>query len=89
MISIWKKELRSSLFSVVGFLYLAASVFFFGVYFYVINLYGGSAHVNHAYASVVYLFSITIPILTMRTFAQEFRDRTDQLLFTAPVSLPT
>ena len=88
MISIWKKELRSSLFSVVGFLYLAASVFFFGVYFYVINLYGGSAHVNHAYASVVYLFSITIPILTMRTFAQEFRDRTDQLLFTAPVSLP-
>lgn len=87
MISIWKKELRSSLFSVVGFLYLAASLFFFGVYFYVLNLYGGSAHVNYAYASVVYLFSITIPILTMRTFAQEFRDRTDQLLFTAPVSL--
>ena len=87
MISIWKKELRSSLFSVIGFLYLAASVFFFGVYFYVMNLYGGSAHVNYAYASVVYLFSITIPILTMRTFAQEFRDRTDQLLFTAPVSL--
>ena len=87
MISIWKKELRSSLFSVVGFLYLAASIFFFGVYFYVLNLYGGSAHVNYAYASVVYLFSITIPFLTMRTFAQEFRDRTDQLLFTAPVSL--
>ncbi|MBR0146503.1 MAG: Gldg family protein [Eubacterium sp.] len=87
MISIWKKELRSSLFSVIGFLYLAASVFFFGIYFYVMNLYGGSAHVNYAYASVVYLFSITIPILTMRTFAQEFRDRTDQLLFTAPVSL--
>ncbi len=87
MISIWKKELRSSLFSVIGFLYLAASILFFGVYFYVLNLYGGSAHVNYAYASVVYLFSITIPILTMRTFAQEFRDRTDQLLFTAPVSL--
>ena len=87
MISIWKKELRSSLCSVTGFLYLAASTFFFGVYFYVMNLYQGMAHVNYAYASVVYLFSITIPILTMRSFAQEFHDRTDQLLFTAPVSL--
>ncbi|MCR4838085.1 MAG: Gldg family protein [Eubacterium sp.] len=87
MISIWKKELRSSLFSVVGFLYLASSLFFFGVYFYVLNLYGGSAHVNYAYTSALYLFSITVPILTMRSFAQEFRDRTDQLLFTAPVSL--
>ena len=87
MISIWKKELRSSLCSVTGFLYLAASVFFFGVYFYVMNLYQGMAHVNYAYASVVYLFSVTIPILTMRTFSQEFRDRTDQLILTAPISL--
>ncbi len=87
MISIWKRELRSALCSVIGFLYLAASLFFFGVYFYVMNLYQGMAHVNYAFASVVYLFSITIPILTMRGFAQEFRDKTDQLLFTAPVSL--
>ena len=86
MISIWKKELRSSLCNVTGFLYLAASVFFFGVYFYVMNLYQGMAHVNYSYASVVYLFSLTIPILTMRAFAQEFHDRTDQLIFTAPVS---
>ena len=48
MISIWKKELRSSLCSVIGFLYLAASVFFFGVYFYVMNLYQGMAHVNYS-----------------------------------------
>ncbi len=87
MISIWKRELRSALCSVTGFLYLAASLFFFGIYFYVLNLYQGSAHVNYAYASVVYLFSITTPILTMRSFAQEYRDKTDQLLFTAPVSL--
>ena len=87
MISIWKKELRSSLCSVIGFLYLAASVFFFGVYYYVMNLYQGMAHVNYSYASALYLFSITIPILTMRSFAQEFRDKTDQLILTAPVSL--
>ena len=48
MISIWKRELRSQLGSVVGFLYLAASLFLFGVYFYVINLYQGSAHVSYA-----------------------------------------
>lgn len=88
MISIFKRELRSALCSVIGFLYLAASLFFFGIYFYVMNLYQGMAHVNYAFASVVYLFSITIPILTMRGFAQEFRDKTDQLLFTAPISLP-
>ena len=87
MISIWKRELRSQLGSVVGFLYLAASLFLFGVYFYVINLYQGSAHVSYAYASCVYLFVVTIPILTMRSFAQEYRDKTDQLLFTAPIPL--
>ena len=87
MISIWKKELRGQLFSVTGFLYLSAALFLFGLYFYLINLYSGIAHVSYAYASCVYLFVVTIPILTMRSFAQEFRDRTDQFLFTAPVSL--
>ena len=72
---------------VVGFLYLAAALFLFGIYFYVMNLYQGMAHVSYAYASCVYLYVVTIPVLTMRSFAQEFHDRTDQLLFTSPVPL--
>ena len=87
MISIWKKELRSMCTGVVGFLYLAAALFLFGIYFYVMNLYQGMAHVSYAYASCVYLYVVTIPVLTMRSFAQEFHDRTDQLLFTSPVPL--
>jgi len=87
MISIWKKELRSMCTGFVGFLYLAAALFLFGIYFYVMNLYQGMAHVSYAYASCVYLYVVTLPVLTMRSFAQEFHDRTDQLLFTAPVPL--
>ena len=87
MISLAKRELRSLCCSVVGFLYLAAALFLFGIYFYIVNLYQGSARVGTAYASCVYLFVVTIPVLTMRSFAQEFRDKTDQLLFTSPVPL--
>ena len=86
MISIGKKELRSLTVSFVGVLYVAAALFLFGIYFYVINLYQGMAHVSYAFASCVTLFMVTIPVLTMRSFAQEFHDRTDQLLFTSPVS---
>ena len=87
MISLWKRELRSLCCSVVGFLYLAAALFLFGLYFYVVNLYQGSARVSTAFASCVYLFVVTVPVLTMRSFAQEFRDKTDQLLFASPVPL--
>ena len=87
MISIFKRELRSALCSVIGFLYLAASLFFFGIYFYVMNLYQGMAHVNYAFASVVYLFSITIPILTMRSISEERRQKTDQLLYSLPIRI--
>ena len=86
MISIWKKEMRSLSTGFVGVLYVAAALFLFGIYFYVINLYQGMAHVSYSFASCVTLFMVTIPVLTMRSFSQEFHDRTDQLLFTAPVS---
>ncbi|MCD7836784.1 MAG: Gldg family protein [Lachnospiraceae bacterium] len=87
MFAIYKRELKSYLYSFIGFLFIAATLFFLGLYFNVYNVNWGYPYVSYALASVIFLFLISVPILTMRVLAEERRNKTDQLILTAPVSV--
>ena len=87
MLAVFKKEFRSFFNNVIGWLFIAVNIAFLGLYFFANNLLQGSANVGYIYGYVVFMFIILIPVLTMRIMAQERRDKTDQLIFTAPVSL--
>lgn len=87
MMAIYKRELQSFFDSFIGWLFIAATLFIMGIYFTVFNMLAGYPTISYVLQSVVFLFIITIPILTMRTLAEERKYKTDQLILTAPVSI--
>lgn len=87
MLAIYKKELKSYLHSFIGFLFIAVTLFFLGLYFTVYNLMNGYPYFSYAVSSVAFIFLISVPVLTMRVLAEEKHSKTDQLILTAPVSV--
>lgn len=87
MKAIFKKEFMSYMHSVVGFLFMAVTIFFFGLYATVYNLSAGYPYVSYTLSSILFLFLIAIPILSMRILADERKQKTDQLILTAPISV--
>lgn len=87
MRAIYKRELKSFFHSFVGWLFLAATLFLAGIYFTVYNIMSGYPTISYVLQSIVFLFIMTIPILTMRVLSEERKYKTDQLILTAPVSV--
>ena len=87
MFAIFKREIRSYFQTVVGWLFIAAVLALYGLYFYAYNLRSGSPYVSYSLSAVVFIVMIAVPVLTMRSFAEERHTRTDQLMLTSPVLL--
>lgn len=87
MKAIFKREFSAYIHSVVGLLFMAVTVFFFGLYGAVYNLASGYPYVSYTLSAILFLFLLTIPILSMRILADEKKQKTDQLILTAPVSV--
>ena len=87
MRAIYEKELRSSFCSVTGFLFAAFVLLFTGIYTMVINLSGGYPNFEYTLSNMTFIFLVAIPVLTMRSVAEERRQRTDQLLYSLPLSM--
>lgn len=87
MKAIFKREWKSLFQNVIGWLFLAITLGLFGLYFYVYNLRYGYPYLANALSAIVFIQMITVSILTMRVLAEERRNKTDQLLLTAPVSV--
>lgn len=87
MLAIYKKELRSYLTSMAGYVFIAFILLILGIYFTAYNLQYASPDFGVTLSAVTFLFLIITPVLTMRILAEEKRNRTDQLLLTAPVSV--
>lgn len=85
MLAVYKKELRSYLTSMVGYVFIAFVLLILGIYFTAYNLQYASPDFGATLSSVTFLFLIITPVLTMRILAEEKKNRTDQLLLTAPV----
>lgn len=85
MLAVYKKELRSYLTSMVGYVFIAFVLLILGIYFTAYNLQYASPDFGATLSSVTFLFLVITPILTMRILAEEKKNRTDQLLLTAPV----
>ncbi len=87
MLAIYKRELKSYFRTFIGFLFIAVTLFFLGLYFSVYNLLNGYPYYSYVVDSVTFVFLLSVPVLTMRILAEEKRSKTDQLILTAPVSV--
>lgn len=87
MTAIYKREVQSYFSSVLGYIVIAILTFFLALFFNLYNLQMGYASFSVSLQIMTLFFILTVPILTMRTFAEERRQKTDQLLLTSPVSV--
>ncbi len=88
MLAVYKKELRSYFTSMIGWVFIAFFLVLVGLYFMANNLLNGSTDFSPVFSGVeMFFILLLVPVLTMRIVAEENRQKTDQLLYTAPVSI--
>ncbi|MDO4302034.1 MAG: ABC transporter permease [Clostridia bacterium] len=87
MLSIFKKEMKNYFNTITGFGFLGFLVLITGYFFVSQNIVAASSNYNDTLAGSMIMFLILVPVITMRLFAEEARQKTDQLLFSAPVKI--
>ncbi|WP_165444091.1 Gldg family protein [Lachnoclostridium sp. Marseille-P6806] len=87
MISIYKREFISYFHSLIGWVFIALFWFIVSLFVAGYNLIGRKSGIVGAFSITEIILMILLPILTMRSFSDERRQKTDQLIYTAPVSI--
>ena len=87
MTAVYKRELRSYLTSMIGYLFMFFILLLTGNYFSAYQLTSAYPKFEYTLSALTFVFLISVPILTMRVLAEERKQKTDQLLLTAPVSV--
>ena len=86
MRAVFKREFRSYFSTPIGFIVLAVCYFFLGLYFSMIYTFG-SPEVSEVIMAMATVIVFTMPVITMRLMSEDRRQKVDQALLTAPVSL--
>ena len=87
MTAVYKRELRSYLTSMIGYIFIFFVLLLTGIYFSAYQLSAAYPKFEYTLSALTFVFLISVPILTMRVLAEERKQKTDQLLLTAPVSV--
>ena len=87
MYIIWKREWRSFFHTPVGYAFVGAFLSLSGIVFYVSHLQNLSGELLTFLPQMTLFVMLLTPLLTMRLLCEERQKRTDQLLFTSPISL--
>ena len=88
MLAIFNKEFRGYFTTASGYIFMAVFLIISGLFFSLTNLLQSSSYFSSVLQSSTFVFLILVPIITMRSLAEETHQKTDQLLLTSPVSLP-
>jgi ABC-2 type transport system permease protein len=88
MMAILKRELKSYFLTPIGYIYMGFFLLVAGVFFTFGNLITRSSQYTGFLGGILFIYLFAVPLLTMRLFSEEKRQRTDQLLLTSPISIP-
>lgn len=86
MLAIWKKDFKSYFNSPLGFVFLALFYVLSGIFFY-ITLMFNTTDMSLVFSYLMLISILLVPVVTMRCMSDEKKQKTDQALLTAPVSL--
>lgn len=87
MTAVYDKELSAYFNNPQGYICLAVYYLFGGQFLLMQFRYVETNDISGIFTNMYVVAALTLPLLTMRLFAEEKRQHTDQALFTAPVSL--
>lgn len=85
--AILRRELGAYFASPIGYIVLSVFYGFSGIFFFAMCLSSNSSDLSPVFGSLLTLVLFLIPILTMRLLSEDKRQKTDQALLTAPISL--
>ncbi|MBO4524034.1 ABC transporter permease subunit [Ruminococcus sp.] len=87
MLAIYRREMGSFFTSGVAYVFLAVFWLVSGIFFYNTVIAVGNADTSNLFQSMFIIVLFLIPILTMKLLSEEKKNKTDQGLLTAPISL--
>lgn len=87
MKAVFRHELASYFTGMAGYVFGAFLLLFAGIYTVVINIQSSLANFAYVLSNMAFLFLIIVPILTMGAVAEERRQKTDQLLYSLPLTM--
>lgn len=85
MIAVYRHEIRSAFHTLTAYLFCAALLCFVGVGAMLYNIQAAYANFEYVLSFVSIGLVVIVPVLTMRSFAEERRQKTDQLLYALPL----
>ena len=87
MNAIRKRDLQGFFRSPLGYVYIGAFLAVMNLYFFATCVLSSSSDVSSVFSSMLIVFLFLMPILTMRLFSEDYKQGTDRLLLTAPISV--
>lgn len=87
MLAIFEKEFKGYFTSPIAYVFMSFFLFMFGLYSTIINVMSQNGDYSFILSSLTIVLMFTTPILTMRLLSEEKRNKTDQLLLTAPIKV--
>ena len=85
--AIYRRELRSYFTTMIGYVFITAVALFNGIFYWSNTLISGDKYYADILPVMMIIFVFVTPVLTMRSFAEERKAKTDQMLLTYPVSI--
>lgn len=87
MLAIYKREMRSYFTGFIGYVFLVIYLAVAAVLFCATTLFAMSSSVTSYFTLMLIFSAIMLPLLTMKSFSEERKTKTEQLILTAPVSI--
>ena len=87
MLAIYRKEMRTYFTTPLGYAFMAAFLAVSGCVFAISTYQLQTSDVSGYFQTMIFGYIVIVPLLTMRSFAEERRTKTDQLVLTSPVSV--
>lgn len=87
MFAQYKKELKGYFYNMTGVVFIALVLIITGIFATIMNFHRGNPEFEETLDGASFIFFLAIPILTMRSFAEEKSLKTDQLLYSLPMGM--
>ena len=87
MLAIYKRELRSYFTTPIGYIFAAVYLCLSAAVFCFTTLYSLSADTTTYFSVMIFSFVVLLPLLTMKSFSEERKTKTEQLFLSSPVTL--
>ena len=83
--AVFKREFRSYFTNMTGYVFIGIMWLFCGIFTFALNFLSGYASFEYVLGNQTIVLMLIVPVLTMRSMAEDRKNKTDQLLFSLPI----